>query len=182
MKQNLKMLAGRGLCLVLVLQMFACSENPVTVNEAAVNAKSSIEAGKYLVQIGGCNDCHTVGYMEVDGNLPVEQWLTGNPVGFRGPWGTTFPPNLRLFIDETAEDDFVVIAKTRKVKPPMPWPSLNKMSESDIRSIYRFIKSLGPTGTRAPEYVFPEDEPEYPYIVFDPVHMERLSALPTSRQ
>ena len=56
------------------------------------------DRGRYLVWVGGCNDCHTPGFPEAAGNIPEEQWLTGNPVGFQGPWGTNYPKNLRLYI------------------------------------------------------------------------------------
>ena len=45
--------------------------------------------GRYLVRIGGCNDCHTGSYMEKTGAVPEQEWLTGDALGWRGPWGTT---------------------------------------------------------------------------------------------
>lgn len=63
-------------------------------------------ARKYLVQIGGCNDCHTPGYPQTGGNVPLPQWLTGVPVGYRGPWGTTYASNLRLYVDPMSEHDW----------------------------------------------------------------------------
>lgn len=154
----------------------ACSGDVSASDKAKTVAKTPEQQGKYLVMIGGCNDCHTPGYMESDGKSPAEsEWLTGSPVGFRGPWGTTFPSNLRLFVEETSEDDFVKIAKSRKLKPPMPWPSLNNMDEEDLRAIHAYIKSLGPKGQRAPEYVEPDQEPAFPYFEFEPKHLERLS-------
>ena len=45
--------------------------------------------GKYLVQIAGCNDCHTPGFMQKGFDVPESDWLVGVPVGWRGPWGTT---------------------------------------------------------------------------------------------
>lgn len=58
----------------------------------------------------------------------------------------------------------------------MPWPSLHNMSEEDLRAIYRYVNSLGPKGQRAPEYVPPDQEPNFPYVVFTPQHLERLGA------
>lgn len=166
-----------ALCLSLLLAVVACERSSSQVPSRAAKMPTPEERGKYLVLIGGCNDCHTPGYIETDGKSPAEsEWLTGSPVGFRGPWGTTFPPNLRLFMNETPEDDFVTIAKTRNQKPPMPWPSLHNMSEEDLRAIYRYVNSLGPKGQRAPEYVPPDQEPNFPYVVFTPQHLERLGA------
>ena len=44
---------------------------------------SQVERGKYLVTIGGCNDCHTSGYMENNGKVNEENWLTGSPLDRR---------------------------------------------------------------------------------------------------
>jgi mono/diheme cytochrome c family protein len=62
-----------------------------------VAADSQIDAGRYLVKIGGCNDCHTPGFAMTNGASPAEpEWLTGDGVGFSGPWGVSYPANLRL--------------------------------------------------------------------------------------
>ena len=55
-----------------------------------------IERGDYMVRIAGCNDCHTPGYPESGGKVPKAQWLVGTRLGWNGPWGTTYPANLRL--------------------------------------------------------------------------------------
>ena len=65
--------------------------------------KSLIERGRYLVQIAGCNDCHTPGYMQTDGKVDEKLWLTGDTLGWHGPWGTTYATNLRLFVANLSE-------------------------------------------------------------------------------
>ena len=50
----------------------------------------------------------------------------------------------------------------------MPWYSLNAMTESDLKAIYAYIKSLGPAGKPAPAYVPPGGQVETPYFVFVP--------------
>lgn len=62
----------------------------------AQSDKSSVDRGRYLITIAGCNDCHTAGYPESGGKVPEFQWLKGSPIGYQGPWGTTYPANLRL--------------------------------------------------------------------------------------
>ena len=63
-----------------------------------------VARGRYLVVVSGCNDCHTPGYMENGGpKLPEKDWLTGVQVGYQGPWGTTYPSNLRLVINGMSE-------------------------------------------------------------------------------
>lgn len=136
-----------------------------------VQATSDVEAGRYLVRMGGCNDCHTPGFMEANGQVLESEWLTGSPLGWRGPWGTSYPSNLRLFVAETPEELFVQILKTRKANPPMPWPSVNAMTEQDARAVYRFIKSLGPKGERMPLALGPGDEPQGPYLDMTPKNL-----------
>ncbi len=128
--------------------------------------KNQIERGHYLINISGCNDCHTPGYIMNDGNIPVANWLTGDGLGWRGPWGTTYGSNLRLFVKDMTEKQWVDTAKTLRRRPPMPWFNLNAMNEQDLRAIYQFIVSLGDPGAPAPAYVPPGEEPSTPYAMF----------------
>jgi mono/diheme cytochrome c family protein len=164
------------------LSVISCKTSKSAVLTPTVKAATPEHAGKYLVIIGSCNDCHTVGYEESHGKTPESDWLTGSPVGFRGPWGTSYPSNLRLLVAETSEADFLDICKMRTLNPPMPWPALNQMSDDDLRAIYGYIKSLGAKGQKAPDFVLPGEEPGTPYILFEPQHMERLAAIPTMTQ
>ena len=103
----------------------------------AQDAEPSVERGRYLVTITGCNDCHTAGYGEAKGDIPESEWLKGSTVGFRGPWGTSYASNLRLQIPLWTEDRWVgyVRSSFHTLWPPMPWYDVQKMSEPDLRSI-----------------------------------------------
>lgn len=136
------------------------------LNIAWAGDSKQIEEGRYLVTIGGCNDCHTSGYLLSGGKVPESDWLTGDSFGWNGPWGTTYAPNLRLFISNLSEDQWVKEAKTLKRRPPMPWFNLNIMKEVDLRAMYQFIKSLGAPGTQAPAYLPPNKVPPMPYAKF----------------
>lgn len=120
--------------------------------------------GKYLVEIGGCNDCHTAGFAESGARTPEAEWLAGDSLGFRGPWGTTYPVNLRTYVWELGEDDWVTVSKTLTTRPPMPWWALNAMSEDDLRAMFRYIRALGPVDKAVPAYVPPNEVPSTPYI------------------
>jgi mono/diheme cytochrome c family protein len=126
-----------------------------------------LEHGSYLVAIGSCNDCHTPGYNERGGDMPVEDWLTGSSVGFSGPWGTSYPPNLRLTVQSMTEEEWLTFARARRL-PPMPWFSVAPMSDQDLRDIYRFIRALGPKGERAPAPLPPGERGSTPSILFVP--------------
>ena len=85
---------------------------------------SLLEHGRYLVKIAGCNDCHTRRYAETGGALPESEWLTGSAVGWHGPWGTTYPINLRLRMNAMSEREWLTTARTFRSRPPMPWFAL----------------------------------------------------------
>lgn len=126
----------------------------------------SLERGRYIVQITGCNDCHTAGYAQSGGVTPEAGWLTGDSLGFRGAWGTTYPTNLRRYFGELSEDQWVQRARTLTARPPMPWFSVRQLDEADLRAMYRFIRHLGPGGDAAPAFVPPDAEPKPPFIQY----------------
>jgi mono/diheme cytochrome c family protein len=125
-----------------------------------------IQRGRYLVKIAGCNDCHTPGYAMSGGKVAESLWLTGDRLGWRGPWGTTYPTNLRLYMRGMSEDTWVRTAKTMKTRPPMPWFVLHDMTEQDLRAIYQYVQTLGPGGEPAPAFLPPGKEPPQPYVQF----------------
>ena len=126
----------------------------------------TLARGKYIARIAGCNDCHTPGYAASGGKVPEAQWLVGDKVGWNGPWGTTYPSNLRLYMHSVSESQWVKIARSAQYRPPMPWFALRDMHTQDLRALYRFIKSLGPAGEAAPAYVPPGQDPKGPVITF----------------
>lgn len=135
----------------------------------AVHA-DDISRGRYLIRISGCNDCHTPGYMQNDGQVPERDWLTGDAMGWHGPWGTTYPANLRLLVQQLDEEAWLALAR-QPLRPPMPSPSLRAMSDDDLRAIYRYVKSLGAKGQAAPAYVPPGGRIATPYLDFTPKNL-----------
>ena len=129
-------------------------------------AASKRDRGRYLVQIGGCNDCHTPGYAMSGGKVDEKHWLTGDSLGWRGPWGTTYPVNLRLYMQDLTEKQWIDKARHLTARPPMPFWALNKMTDADLRALYRYVRALGPAGAPAPAYVPPNEEPKPPYVTF----------------
>lgn len=131
------------------------------------SSDARLARGKYLVTIGGCNDCHTPGYPEKGGAVPESQWLTGVAVGYQGPWGTTYASNLRLVIGSMSEAQWVAHARRERL-PPMPWFNLRVMTDDDLKAMHAFVRSLGPAGVAAPAYVAPGGKVATPYVVFVP--------------
>ncbi|MEO8756842.1 MAG: c-type cytochrome [Devosia sp.] len=116
----------------------------------------SVEFGKHISIVGGCHDCHTSGYAENAGKIDPDKALQGNPVGYTGPWGTNFAKNLRITVSTMSEDAWVDFAKKFTVGPPMPWFNVHELNEVESRSLYEYIKSLGPAGPQAPDDIPPK--------------------------
>ena len=129
-------------------------------------ASDAVALGRYLVQTTGCNDCHTPGYAAAHGKVSEKDWLTGDALGWHGPWGTTYAANLRLYFAGLSEAQWLNRARTIEPRPPMPWFNLRAMSDADLSAIYRFVKDAGPAGQPAPAYLPPGQPPPQPYIQF----------------
>jgi mono/diheme cytochrome c family protein len=166
---NLKVLAGAALNVALAIGATA----PAVAGETATDA---VARGRYLVTIGGCNDCHTPGYMEKGTAVPESEWLIGGPVGFQGPWGTTYASNLRLVIGKLSQAQWIAHARQERL-PPMPWFNLQRMTDDDLKAVYAYVKSLGAPGNPAPAYVAPGGKVTTPYFVFVPVTDQKQAAL-----
>ncbi|NUN05869.1 MAG: cytochrome C [Bdellovibrio sp.] len=154
------------------IYLLMCSLLIVTTASAqkktkSVNANPSIEQGRYLAIVAGCNDCHTPMYGPKNGDVPEKEWLSGSPVGWQGPWGTTYPTNLRERAALLSEDEWVSYLKNLKARPPMPYYAVNLMTDSDSRSLYRFISSLGKHPQKIPAGLPPGEKPKTPFINFD---------------
>ncbi len=160
--------------LAVPFSMTATAETQVADNQAM------IERGRYVALTGACNDCHTPGYDEASGKVPVQEWLTGSDLGWRGPWGTTYPTNLRKRAEALTEDQWVVYMQHLRTRPPMPWYNVNGMSAEDLRALYQFLRWLGPAGGPAPEYVAPDVEPKTAYLDFT-VHVPAVRQAAATR-
>ncbi len=155
--------------MLLFLFTFLCSAyaGGATAKHSATHLDmKQVRHGRYLAMIAGCNDCHTSGYLLSEGKVPEKLWLTGDSFGWRGPWGTTYPVNLRIFINALTEKQWIETARTLKARPPMPWFDVNTMKEDDLRALYQFVKYMGPSGGLAPAYLPPGQEPTTPYALF----------------
>ncbi|MBN9206204.1 MAG: c-type cytochrome [Methylibium petroleiphilum] len=137
-----------------------------TTSVTSERPREAVALGRYLVQTAGCNDCHTAGYNEAAGKLAESQWLIGDTLGWRGPWGTTYATNLRLYFANLSEEQWLAHARRMEPRPPMPWFNVRAMSDTDLRAIYRYLKAAGPAGQPAPAYVPPGQTPKGPFVQF----------------
>ena len=154
-----RVLFGAGLVIVIGYQVAKGA-----MLQTPPNTQQQVERGRYVVDITGCNDCHTTGYAEAGGKAAESEKLKGDAVGYRGPWGTTYPTNLRLSIGKMTEDQWLKYAKSLMTRPPMPWFNVRAMNDTDLRALYQYVKSLGVSGAAAPPFLPPDKQPKPPYI------------------
>jgi mono/diheme cytochrome c family protein len=150
-----------GLLHSLLISLLAISTTSIA---AEPTDRALIDRGRYLVVTSACNDCHTPGYMK-EGKVPEPLWLTGTDIGFQGPWGTSYPANLRLKLQALSEAQWIERAR-QPMRPPMPWFNLRDMNDDDLRAIYRYIRAAGPAGEPAPDAVPPGVAVTTPYFDF----------------
>jgi len=136
----------------------------------ATQGEISVERGLYISIIGGCHDCHTEGYSAAGGKIDPSKAMKGDPsLGWQGPWGVTYAANLRRKAFIRDEDSFVEDMQALNTLPPMPWYNLRAMEESDLRSLYRYLISLGEPGDPVP--IPSIEKPLTPYIKIAPPSM-----------
>jgi mono/diheme cytochrome c family protein len=145
-------------CGVALLATFAGCVVPQSAPPAA-----TLDRGRHLVLIGHCNNCHTPGYIQAAGKTPEELWLTGSPLGWRSKSGTSYAPNLRLFVQNMSEQDWIKIMRTVEWRPPMPWWSVREHTDDELSAMYEYIRSLRPLGKPAPSFLPPDQVPPRPY-------------------
>lgn len=136
----------------------------LAVGTPNASSRKAVAHGEWLVGYGGCHDCHTPGWSEHGGQAPTAALLTGGGTNFQGPWGTTYPPNLRLLVQTLTEQQWIAHLRTLKSRPAMPWWTFRYLSDSDLADMYAYIRALGPSGKPAHEWVPPGQTAPAPYL------------------
>lgn len=113
---------------------------------------ANIENGRYLAEsVALCWACHTQRNMQT-GQLVSPRYSGSTGFDAEANLGYTWsPPNLTSDPEtgrtgRMTEDEWVARFRAGKVIPgsPMPWQTLSRMNEEDIRAIYQYLKSLPP--------------------------------------
>jgi len=143
---------------------------------AAVAATTPIERGAYLARVSGCHDCHTPGTLY--GAPDMKRALSGSDLGWKGPWGVSYPNNLTpdaatglgTWTDE--EIRRAIQNGVRKngspVAPPMPWPNFAHFTRQDAMAIIAYLRSIPAVVHKVPDRVPPNGTPLGPVLDFPP--------------
>lgn len=129
----------------------------------------SIERGRYLVQgIGHCFQCHSELDRSKPGFPPVEGREGAGRIRRQTATMRQIAPNLTPD-DETGigrwTDDQLVRAiregighDGRRLTSSMPWPYLSVLTDTDVRSIVLFLRSIKPIRNELPPSILPDLE------------------------
>jgi hypothetical protein len=149
-----------------VLQGFKIA--PVTLNLRGLNP-ALVGLGSYIVNAqGGCNDCHTVPSYAPGGDpfrgererVNAEQYLAGGaafgPFTSRNltPRSNGLPANLTWNeFRKTMRKGTDFKERHPEISPllqVMPWPVYGKMSTTELRAIYEYLKAIPSLPTNNP--------------------------------
>jgi mono/diheme cytochrome c family protein len=135
---------------------------------SAALAQDAVARGKYLVNLGGCTDCHTPGYFF--GKPDEKRYLGGSEVGFEIPGlGTFHGPNLspdkETGLGNWSADQIVTVLTTgvrpdkRILAPIMPWRALAHLAKDDVNAIVAYLKSIPAVKNKVPGPFGPSEKP-----------------------
>src|SRR5262245_19828880 len=124
--------------------------------------------GKYLVNIAGCNDCHTPGYFL--GKPDMARFLGGSEVGFEIPGlgvfhGPNLTPDKETGLGGWTDGQILAALQKgttpdgRMLAPIMPWHAFANLTSQDAQAIVAFLRSLPPVKNKVPGPFGPNEQP-----------------------
>lgn len=161
---------------VLCVSLIAAAASwPASYSRAA---GPQVERGKYLVNIAGCNDCHTPGYFL--GKPDMTRYLGGSDVGFEVPnvgvfVGPNLTPDKETGLGNWTREQIVTAIQTgarpdgRELWPIMPWRAFAKLTRQDAMAIAAYLKSVPAVRHKVPGPFGPNEKPATMFLrVIDP--------------
>jgi mono/diheme cytochrome c family protein len=127
-------------------------KGPTSPIVAHVEAAPTAAYGRYLVHsVANCVNCHTRMDMRTGA-------LTGPPLAGGGVHPSVSKPGVQFVTPNLTSDprtgrianwtEDLFVARFRQGKgaegSPMPWPSFARMTDDDLRAIYRYLRTLPP--------------------------------------
>jgi mono/diheme cytochrome c family protein len=134
---------------------------PVVGQVSGPDPHNQMQLGAYLVNLGGCGDCHT----PMDKGAPLAGLDYAGGQVFTGKWGKTVSANITpddsgiSYYDEAL---FLQVMRTgyvkaRKLDALMPTEQFSGMTDDDLKAIFAYLRTLKPVhhrvdNTLAPTY------------------------------
>ncbi len=125
---------------------------PITAPVNAPDPSDRLQWGGYLVNLGGCIDCHTP--MNKGQALPGMEYAGGQV--FTGKWGRTASANITpdaSGIGYYDEAFFIQVFRTgyvkaRKLDALMPTEQYKGITDDDLQAMFAYLRTLPPVGHR----------------------------------
>lgn len=144
-----------------VALMIKSAPQPIAGEVKAPARSDRRQYGKYLMEIGGCMDCHT----KQEHGQPVAGMELAGGFEFHMPQGVVvsanITPDVETGIGSWAEDGFV--SRFRQYSemaetggPPvtpetftiMPWLATSQLKDEDLRAIYQYLRTVKPVSQK----------------------------------
>ncbi len=130
---------------------------PVTVPVAAPQTSNPAKYGEYLVNLGGCRDCHT----QQERGTPKEgMLLAGGFVFHVGQFtvlSANITPEVETGLGSWSEQRFIdkfrgYSGHTPETAPQatqanftlMPWTNLSRLTDQDLKALYAYLRTVKP--------------------------------------
>ncbi len=130
-------------------------------------SRVELARGKYLVQFGGCIDCHTPGYFFGKPDMPKA--LAGSEVGFEIPelgvfYGPNLTPDKETGLGKWSKAQIVTALQKgtrpdgRVLAPIMPWRAFASLTKRDAEAIAAYLQSLPAIKNKVPGPFGPKEK------------------------
>jgi mono/diheme cytochrome c family protein len=120
---------------------------PVRTPEAPAGSSEQVRHGEYLAHIGNCAGCHN-GRTPDRKPVPGLEYAGGRVL--RGRWGVVTSANITpdaSGIGYYDEQKFIEVMRTghvgaRKLNPIMPWADFRNLTDSDLKALFAYLRSV----------------------------------------
>jgi len=145
-----------GVCIIAVCAALA---SPAALLLPRAHAETPAERGGYLVNVAGCNDCHTPGFFF--GKPDKDKFLGGSDVGFEIPGlgvfnGRNITPDKETGIGSWTDEQIAAAITTgarpdgRQLAPIMNYPAFVHMTKDDVAAVVAYLRSIPPVHNKVP--------------------------------
>jgi mono/diheme cytochrome c family protein len=170
----------RGFALLMTgIAMAAAAAAGYGVSLGLGAENEQVARGKYLVQLGGCTDCHTPGHFF--GKPDMARYLAGSDMGIEVPGlgvfvGRNLTPDKDTGLGNWTKDEITTAIQTgvrpdgRILAPIMPWRAYAALTKSDAAAIVEFLRSLPAVSNKVPGPFGPDEKPAIFRMTILPPH------------
>lgn len=148
----------------VVMAFLMSPEGPTTTPPQRVTMDTSVAYGEYLAKsVANCYGCHTKRDLKT-GAFIGEPFAGGfefesivEPTAFMCVSPNITPDKQTGVMAEWNEEAFITRFRSgKRIKhSPMPWGPFSRMSDTELKAIYRYINSINPVNNKIEKTVYP---------------------------